>query len=151
MSTRRRRQRSSLFPYTTLFRSMALLMMSLMRFSGRLRSHGKGFLPVVFGTGGQLLNPGQKSRHFPYVLLTQYLAPSRHAGVTNPGTDGVEDMPLRIVQRFENQLRRRRIEAALQRTALLVERSVTEGAVHGVKLHAIDQVGIGCGHRIIHS
>src|SRR5438309_5907778 len=68
MSTRRRRQRSSLFPYTTLFRSMALLMMSLMRFSGRLRSHGKGFLPVVFGTGGQLLNPGQKSRHFPYEM-----------------------------------------------------------------------------------
>src|SRR5438270_205711 len=130
---------------------MILMMVPLMRFAGWLRGYSKGFLPVIFGAGWQLLDAGQKGSHLPHILLTQSLAPGGHPGVADSGANGVEDVPLGIIQRLKNQLRRRRIETVLQRAAFFVKRSVTQGAAHGVDLHAIDQVYVGSGHGVIYA
>src|SRR5262249_25813782 len=49
-------------------------------------------------------------------------------------------MPFGIVERIGDDLRRRGIERVLEWTGLLVERAVAAGAVHGVDLHAVDEV-----------
>ena len=75
------------------------------------------------------------------------LVPSGHAGVTHPCANGVEDVPLGIVGRIGDQVRRRRIEGIAERGGLAIEASVAQGAIHGVELHTVDQVLIGGRER----
>ena len=85
----------------------------------------------------------RKRGDLPHVLIGESFVPGGHACVTDAGADGVEDVPLGIVGRIGDEIRRRRIERVGESGGLAVESSVAESAVHGVELHAIFKILIG--------
>src|SRR6185369_9847994 len=107
-----------------------------------------GFFPIVLHGRRQFFDAREEGSDFPHVLVAQGLVPCGHTGVADTGADGVVDMPLGIIQGMNNQLGRRRVEGTIERTGFVVEASVTQGAVHGVDFHSIDQVFVSRGHGI---
>src|SRR5450432_549919 len=105
-----------------------------------------GLFPIILHRGGQFLDARQEGGNFPHVLLTQSLVPGGHAGIANAGANGVVDMPLGIIQRIADELWGRRVKRALERIGLVVEPSVTKGAVHGVDFHSVDQIVVSRRH-----
>jgi hypothetical protein len=53
-----------------------------------------------------------------------------------------------VVGRIGDEIGGRRIEGSGEGRGLVVEASVTEGAVHGVELHAVFEILIGGGERV---
>src|SRR6185437_12207918 len=98
---------------------------------------------------GKFFDSGEEGCEFPHAFVVQNFAPRGHTGVADSGSDSVEDVPLGIIKRLKDDLRRGRVKRILKRAGLLVESAVTEGAVHGVNLHAVDQVGISSRNWII--
>src|SRR5205085_5642126 len=115
----------------------------------RLRRHPEGFLPIILDAGGKFFDSGEEGCEFPHAFVVQDFAPRRHTGVADSGSDSVEDVPLGIIKRLKDDLRRRRVKRILKRAGLLVESAVTEGAVHGVNLHAVDQIRVSSRNWII--
>jgi hypothetical protein len=103
-----------------------------------LRRDAKVRFPVLLNCRWKLVQSRQKRGQFPHVLITECMAPCRHPGVTNTSSDGVVNMPLGIIERIENELRRRRVHRVLEQAGLVIQSSVAHRAIHGVKLYSID-------------
>src|SRR5258706_1151567 len=102
----------------------------------------RGFFPLLLDGGWQLFNTAEEGRDLPDFLVGDRSFPGRHAGVTDAVADGVGDVPLGVVRRVENELGDRRIKARAKRVGVSVQTAVAAGAVHGIELHAIDEVGV---------
>src|SRR3954471_3799289 len=120
--------------------SEQLLIVVLVRAFSRmaLRRDAEVRLPVLLNCRRKLVQTRQKRGQFPHVLLAEGMAPCRHSGVTNTSSDGVINMPLGIIERIENDLRRRRVHGVLEQAGLVIQSSVAHRAIHGVKLYSID-------------
>src|SRR5579871_198765 len=116
--------------------------------SGSRRNSEAG-LPIFLNGWGKLVHVREEHRDLPHFVWSEGLIPGWHAGVANAGADCVEDVPLGIVRRIRYEIRRRRIERSDERRRLAIKTSMAEGAVHGVKLHAIFEVRIGRSERIV--
>jgi hypothetical protein len=99
--------------------------------------------PVFLGGGREFIEVGEQHGDLPHVLLAEGFVPGGHAGVTDAGADGIEDVPLGVVGCIGDQVWRRRVERHGERGGLAVEASVAQGAVHGVELHAVLKILIG--------
>src|ERR1700728_376182 len=66
--------------------------------------------PIFLHRRWKLIEVGEQHGDLPHVLLAESFVPGGHAGVAHTGTDGVEDVPLRIVGRVGDEIRRRRIK-----------------------------------------
>jgi hypothetical protein len=120
--------------------SERMLIVVLVRAFSRmaLRRDAKVRFPVLLNCRWKLVQSRQKCSQFPHVLIVEGMAPRRHSGVTNPRSDGVVNMPLGIVERIENELRRRRVHGVLEQAGLVIQSSVAHRAIHGVKLYSIN-------------
>src|SRR5271157_3714892 len=105
-------------------------------------------LPVVLHGGRQLFHVREEAGDLPHILLAESFFPGGHAGITNAGADGVEDMPLGVVGWVGDEIGSWRVEGVGERSRFPVECTVTDGAVHGVELHAIFKVLVAGGQRI---
>ena len=74
--------------------------------------------------------------------------PGGHSGETEAGADGEEDVPLGVVGRIGNEIGSRRIEIIGERQRACGRGRRGTGAIHSVKLHAVDQVGVDGRKRI---
>ena len=92
---------------------------------------------------------GNQGRHFPHVLFAEGFAPGGHSRVAHTGSNGVVKVPLRIVERFHNDLWRRRVHRMFEQAGFVIQTSVTDSAIHVVDLHAIYQVLIARGKRVV--
>ena len=61
----------------------------------------------------------------------------------------VKNVPLRILIRIEDQIRRRRVERLRELRRLPIDPAMAERAIHRVNLQAVDQVLVGWRHRIV--
>ena len=102
--------------------SEQMLIVVLVRAFSRmaLGRNAKVRLPVLLNCRRKLVQSRQKRGQLPHVLITEGMAPCRHSGVTNTGSDGVVNMPLGIVERIENELRRRRVHGVLEQAGLVI-------------------------------
>src|SRR5579872_4179123 len=100
--------------------------------------------------GGQLVYAAEEHAGLPDVLVVGHLAPGGHAGPAHAVFDGVKDVPLVVVQGLQDELRRGRIQGPSHVTRLFGHGAMAEGAIHGVELHAINQVGVGGGNGTLH-
>src|SRR6266480_2247022 len=106
------------------------------------------FLPLRLDRRWKFLHTRQKRRHLPDVLVAEGFVPSGHSGVADASTNGVIKVPLGIIEWFEDNLRRRRIHGMFQQTGFVIQRSMANGAIHAVDLHALDQTLVGGRNRI---
>src|SRR5579871_2303721 len=105
-------------------------------------------LPIVLDSGWKFIHVREECGDLPHVLVGQGFVPGGHSGVANAGANRVIDVPLGIVGRIGDEVRRRRIEGSRERRGLAVEGSVAKSAIHGVELHAVFEIGIGRRERI---
>src|SRR5262245_51811230 len=103
----------------------------LMVFLASAGSDTVRFLPVFLGCGWKGLKMREECGHLPHILVCKRLVPGGHTGVANASADRVIDVPIRIIERGEKKLRRRRIHRALQCAGLVVHRAMADGTVHG--------------------
>src|SRR5579862_8918277 len=90
-------------------------------FRGWSRRTAKGLLPIILDRRRKLLDARQEGSHLPHIRFTQSLVPCGHSGIADAGANGVEDMPLGIIDGVDDQLRSRRVEGCPERAGLLVE------------------------------
>lgn len=105
-------------------------------------------LPILLDGGRELVHVGEEHGELPDVLVGEGFVPGGHAGVADARADGVIDVPLGVVGRIGDEIRRRRIKRCGEIGRLVVEASMAEGAVHGVELHAVNEVGVGGCERV---
>src|ERR1700751_38361 len=129
-----------------LFLAFLLLVIFFLVASGR-NGVEIGF-PVVLDGGWEFIHVREKHGDVPHILGRKSFVPGGHAGVTDAGANGVEDVPLGIVGRIRNKVRRRRVERGREGRGLSVETSMTERAIHGVELHAVFAVLVGGSERV---
>ncbi len=67
------------------------------------------FFPVLLNSRRKLVQARKKCRHLPHVLLAERFIPCGHAAVADAGSDSVKNVPLGIIERLEDKLRRGRI------------------------------------------
>ena len=104
--------------------------------------------PIILYGGREFIEMGEEHGDLPHILFAESFVPGGHAGVTDAGAHGVEDVPLGVVGRVGDEIGRWRIERCGESGRFAVEASVTESAVHGVELHAVFQILIRRGQRV---
>src|SRR6185437_3662433 len=117
-------------------------------FAAAVRRNAEGILPVLLHRGWEFIQPGQESSDLPDLVIGERFSPGRHSGVAYAGGDCVMHMPFRVVERINYQLRDRRIKRLRQRAGFVVEAAMAPGAIHGVDLHAFDEIVICRRHGI---
>src|SRR5579864_7230478 len=121
-----------------------LLVFLLLRFR---RSSEVGF-PVLLRARWELVHMRQEHSDLPHIVAAEGFVPSRHAGIADTRTDGVEDAPLGIVWWIGDEIWRRRVKRRSEGRRFSVERTVAECAVHRVELHAVFQVLVRGHERV---
>src|SRR5438094_9396496 len=103
-------------------------------------------LPIFLNRRRKLVQARKKCRHLPHVLLAERFIPCGHAAVADAGSDSVKNVPLGIIERLEDKLRRGRILGMGQQARLVVEPAVPPRAVTRIQRDAVSNVGFCRGH-----
>ncbi len=114
------------------------------------RADPERLLPIFLNRRRKLVQPREERCDLPHVLLAERFIPCGHAAVADAGSDSVKNVPLGIIERLEDKLRRGRILGMGQQARLVVEPAVTPRAVHRIQLHAVDNVVVGRGHWVVY-
>src|SRR5581483_2034074 len=119
--------------------------------SGQLRSGWKaGSSPdQLLYCGRKLFHAADKHGHSPEIVIFDSFAPCGHATPADAVLDGKENAPFRIIKRMDDQLRSRRIKRTTEGGGLFVHAAVAASAVHNVKTHALNQMGVGGWHGAV--
>src|ERR1700680_1834769 len=83
--------------------SYSCLVFLFTRFAG-WSGYADGGLPVVLNGGWQFFHMRYEAGDLPHVFRAKRFFPGGHAGVTDAGADGVEDVPLRITGRIGDEI-----------------------------------------------
>src|ERR1039457_6953798 len=81
-----------------------------------LRGNTVGFFPVVPYRGRKFSQVREEPSNLPAILLAQGAIPRGHARVADTASNGVVEVPLRVVERVENDLGHGRVEGMLERS-----------------------------------
>src|SRR5882762_4586600 len=107
------------------------------------------FFPLILNRRRQLLDAAEEGRNLPDLLVGDRSFPGGHAGVADTVANGIGNMPLRIIERLENELRYWRIKARPKGAGFSIQPTVASGTIHCVELHTVDEIGIGRGNRVV--
>src|SRR5438445_5164178 len=104
------------------------------------------FFPVLLNSRRKLVQARKKCRHLPHVLLAERFIPCGHAAVADAGSDSVKNVPLGIIERLEDKLRRGGLRERARRPGLVVEPAWPPGPVILYQFLPAVKVAVGGGN-----